>query len=45
MDEEKKKGEVCPFAPYITGTQRTIFCIRDWCKLWDKKKKDCGLKK
>lgn len=44
-EENRKKGELCPFAPYITGSQRSIFCVGAWCKLWDKKKKDCGLKK
>jgi len=42
---KKRKGEVCPFAPHVATNQRSIWCIRDWCKMWDAKKQDCGLKK
>ena len=53
---EYKEEQICPFTPFITGTQRSYTCIKDTpfkvdgktirgCKLWDKETKDCGLKR
>lgn len=43
MAEKEKK--ICPFTPYIGNSQRWIHCIGEKCQMWDKKRKDCGLKK
>jgi len=42
---EKKPDLICPFTPFISNSQRSYTCVRELCKLWDKKRKDCGLKR
>ena len=43
--EEKNKMPICPFTPYVSTGQRSYTCIGEYCQMWNKKKKDCGLKK
>jgi len=45
VEKQAKAVKVCPFCPFIESTQRSFTCIGCFCQMWDKKRKDCGLKR
>lgn len=40
---------ICPFTPYVQGSQRAFTCVGEYCMMWvknkDQSKGHCGLVK